>query len=63
MMDSNNEPQERVSLNETGSENGKDSKQLSDDNVTANRRIGVTDLWSIRNNARSFRIHSRIPRL
>ena len=63
MMNSNKVPAEGVELSETGLENGKDAKQLSDDNVTLNRRFGVMDLWRIRSNARSFRIHNRIPRL
>lgn len=63
MMNSNKEPLTGVEVNENGLENGKDSKQLSDDNVTLNRRFGVMDLWKIRSNARSFRIHNRIPRM
>jgi hypothetical protein len=63
MMNSNKIPAEGMDVNETGLENGKDVKQLSDDNVTMNRRFGVMDLWRIRTNARRFRIHNRIPRL
>jgi hypothetical protein len=62
-MNSNKIPAEGMDVNETGLENGKDVKQLSDDNVTMNRRFGVMDLWRIRTNARRFRIHNRIPRL
>lgn len=47
---------------EIGMEYGKDVKQLSDDNVALSRRFGVMDLWKIRKNARSFRIHNRLPR-
>jgi hypothetical protein len=63
MMNSNKVPAEGVEVNETGLENGKDVKQLSGDNGTLNRRFGVMDLWRIRSNARTFRIHNRIPRL
>ena len=63
MMNSNKVPAEGVDVNETGSENGEDVKQLSDDNAATNRRFGVMDLWRIRSNARTFRIHNRIPRL
>jgi hypothetical protein len=63
MMDYNRAPEREVALNETGLENGKDINQLSDDNGTLNRRFGVTDLWSMRRNARKFKIHDRIPRL
>ena len=63
MINSNKIPTEGVEVNETGFENGKDVKQLSSDNVTTNRRFGAMDLWRIRNNARTFRIHNRIPRL
>lgn len=63
MMNSNKMPTAGADVNETGSENGKEVKQLSDDTVTLNRRFGVMDLWRIRSNARTFRIHNRIPRL
>ena len=63
MMNSNKVPAEGVEENGTGLENGKDVKQLSADNDTLNRRFGVMDLWRIRSNARTFRIHNRIPRL
>ncbi|RYZ28479.1 MAG: hypothetical protein EOO10_09420 [Chitinophagaceae bacterium] len=63
-MNTNNKvPTDGLEVNETGTENGKDVKQLSADNVTANRRFGAMDLWKIRSNARTYRIHNRIPRL
>ncbi len=62
-MDYNKAPETVAALNETGLENGKALNQLSNDNGTFNRRFGVTDLWSMRRNARKFKIHDRIPRL
>jgi len=62
-MNSNKEPAAGVEVNERGVEQGKDGKHFSDDDVATSRRFGVTDLWRIRSNARSFRIHNRIPRL
>ena len=63
MMNHNKMPSTGAGSNETGAEYGKDVKQLSDDNVALNRRFGVMDLWKIRKNARSFKIHSRLPRV
>lgn len=56
-------PTEAAYVNETGSANGKDGKQLSDDTVASARKFGAMDLWKIRSSARRFRIHNRIPRL
>lgn len=63
MMNSNKAPVAGVEVKKKGVGNGNDENQLSDENVTVSRLFGVMDLWRIRNNARSFRIHSRIPRL
>jgi hypothetical protein len=62
-MNSNKMPTVGTEMNETGVENEKDVKGLAGDNNTANRKFGVNDLWRIRSNARTFRIHNRIPRL
>ena len=63
MMNSNKEPVTAVSLMETGAENGKNQKKEAEANGTLSKRFGVMDLWKIRSNARSFRIHNRLPRV
>lgn len=63
MMNNNKEHATQVALNETGSGNCNGVKKLSDNDNTVSRSFGVTDLWSIRRNARTFKIHNRIPRL
>lgn len=63
MMNNNKEYATGVALNETGSVNCNGEKKLSDHDNTVNRSFGVTDLWRIRRNARTFKIHNRIPRL
>jgi hypothetical protein len=63
MMNSNKAPHGGAAVVETGAESGKERTQLSVDNVANNRRFGLMDLWRIRSNARSFRIHSRMPRM
>lgn len=63
MMNNNNVPQAPAQLSGTESENGKAADQLSNDNGGNNRQFGVMNLWSIRRNARAFRIHDRMPRL
>jgi hypothetical protein len=63
MMNNNKENATKVALNETGSGNCDEARKSSGDDNTVNRSFGITDLWSIRRNARTFRIHNRIPRL
>jgi hypothetical protein len=63
MMNNNKEDATPVALNETGTGNSNGAKNLSDDDKIASRSFGVTELWSIRRNARVFKIHNRIPRL
>ena len=62
MMNNNQEHATKVALNETGN-GGSETKKISDDDNTAGKSFGITDLWSIRRNARTFKIHNRIPRL
>lgn len=61
-MNNNREHATKVALNETGNSNCETKKLSGDDNM-AGRSFGITDLWSIRRTARTFRIHNRIPRL
>ena len=62
-MNNNNENATQVALNETGSNNCNGVKKLSADDNTLSRNFGVADLWNIRRNARTLKIHNRIPRL
>ena len=62
-MIDNREPATDVANSETRSENGNGHKRSSDDNGALNRSFGSIDMWSIRRNARTFKIHKRIPRL
>jgi hypothetical protein len=63
MMDNNKEDATVVALNEEGTGNSNGAKTLSDNGKGASRSFGVIELWSIRRNARVFKIHNRIPRL
>ena len=63
MMNNNKEDATVVALNETGTSNSNGAKTLSDGDKSASRSFGLIELWSIRRNARVFRIHNRIPRL
>lgn len=63
MMNNNKEHATQVAVNETGSGNCNGAKKLSGDDNTVSRSFSVMDLWSIRRNARSLKIHNRIPRL
>jgi hypothetical protein len=64
MTNNNREHATKVAVNETGNANSDEVKrELSGDDNTAGRSFGVTDLWSIRRNARTIKIHNRIPRL
>jgi hypothetical protein len=63
MMNQNKMPLARVVTNETGVENGRDGKQVAEGTVILNRRFGGMDLWKIRSNARTFRIHNRMSRI
>jgi hypothetical protein len=62
MTNNNTEHATKVALNETANANS-ETKNLSAEDNTAGRSFGIIDLWSIRRNARAFRIHNRIPRL
>jgi hypothetical protein len=62
MTNNNTEHATKVALNETANANS-ETKKLSDEDNTVGRSFGIIDLWSIRRNARAFRIHNRIPRL
>jgi hypothetical protein len=63
MTNNNIERATKVALNETGNATVDEARKLSGDDNNAGRSFGVTDLWSIRRNARTFKIHNRIPRL
>jgi hypothetical protein len=63
MMNTNREHATKVALNETGRGNYEEAKKLPGDDNTMGRSFGITDLWSIRRNARAFKIHNRMPRL
>ncbi len=63
MTHNNRERATKVALNETRNGNSDEAKKLSGDDNTVGKSFGITDLWSIRRNARTFRIHHRIPRL
>jgi hypothetical protein len=62
MMNNNREHATQVALNETGNANC-ETKKLSGEDNTVGRSFGIADLWRIRQNARTFKIHNRIPRL
>ena len=62
-MNNNKEHATQVALDETGLDNCNEDKQLSGNDNAESRSFGVTDLWSIRRNARTFKIHNRISRL
>jgi hypothetical protein len=49
--------------NENGTDNCNGGKESRAGDKSVNRSFGLTDLWSIRRNSRTFRIHNRIPRL
>lgn len=62
-MNTNKENATAIALNETGTDNCGGDKKLSASDNTTSRSFGVADLWSIRRNARSLKIHNRMPRL
>jgi hypothetical protein len=62
MTNNNTERATKVALNETANANG-ETKKLSGEDNTGGKSFGITDLWFIRRNARTFKIHNRIPRL
>ena len=62
-MNTNKENATAIALNETGTGNCGGDKKLSANDNTTSRSFGVADLWSIRRNARSLKIHNRMPRL
>jgi hypothetical protein len=51
-------PDESMTVNDDN-----DTKDQPEENDESNRSFGITDIWSIRRNARKFKIHDRIPRL
>jgi hypothetical protein len=63
MMNNNKEHEANITLNGIRTGNGDGARKLSDSDNTVSRSFGITDLWSIRRNTRTFRIHNRIPRL
>jgi hypothetical protein len=63
MMNNNSEHAAKLALNERGMGNSDEEKKSSGDDNAVSRSFGITDLWSIRRNARAFKIHNRIPRL
>ncbi|HWI93316.1 MAG TPA: hypothetical protein VNT20_18685 [Flavisolibacter sp.] len=63
MMNNNKEHEVNITLSETRTGNGDGVRRLSTNDNIVNRSFGITDLWSIRRNVRTFRIHNRIPRL
>jgi hypothetical protein len=63
MMTNNKEQPTIVGVNEKGVENSNGERMLSGSDNTTTRSFGLTALWSIRKNARTFKIHNRIPRL
>ena len=63
MTNTNKDNASSVAVNENGTGNGNGNKGEAVSDNTVNRSFGVTDLWSIRRNSRTFRIHNRIPRL
>ena len=63
MMNNNKKDATEVVLNETGTGNSNGAKTLSDGDKSASRSFGLIELWSIRRNARVYKIHNRIPRL
>lgn len=63
MTNNNKENATVVALIETGTGNSNGAKTLSDGDKSASRSFGLIELWSIRRNARVYKIHNRIPRL
>lgn len=63
MMNTDREHATKIALNETGRGNCDEAKKLSGDDNTMSRSFGIADLWSIRRNMRTLKIHNRIPRL
>jgi len=63
MMNNNIEHATKVAVNENGKGNCNGVKKLSANDNTVSRSFGVIALWSIRRNARTIKIHNRIPRL
>lgn len=62
-MNNNKEHATKVACDETGRNSCDDAKKLSGDDNIVSRSFGITDLWSIRRNARTLKIHNRMPRL
>jgi hypothetical protein len=62
MTNNNTEHATKVALNEIANANS-ETKNLSAEDNTVGKSFGIIDLWSIRRNARAFRIYNRIPRL
>lgn len=52
-----------LALNGTGIDSDNGGRILSATDKSTGRSFGVTELWRLRQNARMFKIHNRIPRL
>jgi hypothetical protein len=63
MMNNNKDYATQVAVNKNGIDKCDGEKRLSANDNKVRQSFGVTDLWSIRRNARSLKIHNRIPRL
>lgn len=59
-MTNNNAQVTEITVNEKGVDNG---QRMAEMESPVNRSFGVTTLWNIRKNARTFKIHNRMPRL
>ena len=62
-MNNNKAPEQEVVLNERRAGDVRATDLASAEHGSNNRRFGLMDLWSIRRNAREFKIHNRISRL
>lgn len=63
-MNNNNQQQEKsIVLNESDTVDSSEVKKSHGYDRSVVRNFSVMNLWSIRRNARTFRIHNRIPRL
>ncbi|MER3465622.1 MAG: hypothetical protein C4329_15635 [Chitinophagaceae bacterium] len=62
-MNNNKERATQVAVNEKRTDNSSAEKMSSDADDTNTRSFGSATLWRIRKNARSFKIHNRMPRL
>lgn len=63
MMNNNKEHAAKIALDETEQGSCNETKRLSNNDGTLSRSFSLADLWSVRRNTRTFKIHDRIPRL